>query len=347
MMFVGMSLVVVTSLVSAWLTSRLARAPHFGPIDLPNDRTLHSAPTPRTGGLAVLAALAGGALVAGVLGWLARPPWWEESVRVSVVFAGAALVAAHAYWNDLNETAVLARLGVQTGAAIVTVLAAGLTLDRTGVPLGPLAVPITVLGLVWMMNLYNFMDGMDGFAAGMTVVGFTALAGFAFRGGQSALAWASLLVVAATAGFLIHNFPPARIFLGDAGSVSLGFLAGSLSLLGVGEGVFDPWVPILIFSPFIVDATTTLGWRLLRGERVWRPHREHYYQRLVLAGWGHRNAVLAEYILMLASGVSAAIYVCANVAIQVCLLSLWAIIYCSCMCFVRALEIRRPKWPCA
>jgi UDP-N-acetylmuramyl pentapeptide phosphotransferase/UDP-N-acetylglucosamine-1-phosphate transferase len=343
MTLVGVSLVVVTGLVSGWLTHRLARA-HFGPIDHPNDRTLHSAPTPRTGGLAVLAALAGAMVVASVLAWLSHPPWWEQGVRVGVVFAVAALVAAHAYWSDLNGSTVLARLGIQTAAAIVAVLVAGLTLDRTGLPLGPLAVPITVLALVWMMNLYNFMDGMDGFAAGMTIVGFTTLAGLGFRGGRPALAWASLLVVATTAGFLVHNFPPARIFLGDAGSVSLGFLAGSISLLGVDEGLFDPWVPILIFSPFIVDSTVTLGRRLLRGERVWRPHREHYYQRLVLAGWGHRKTVLAEYVLMLASGVSAVVYVCANVAIQVCLLSSWAVIYCSCMCLVRALEIRRPKW---
>ena len=257
----------------------------------------------------------------------------------------AAVLAAHSYWNDLHETTVLTRLGVQAFAATVAVLGARLTLNPAGLSLGLLALPITVLALVWMTNLYNFMDGIDGFAGGMTVVGFTALAGFSFRGGQPMVGWVSLLVVGATAGFLVHNFPPARIFLGDVGSVPLGFLAGSLSLMGVRDGLFDPWVPVLLFSPFVVDATLTLVRRILRGERVWRPHREHYYQRLVLAGWGHRRTVLAEYALMVTSAVTAAAYVFVGEAIQVCLLALWAVIYCSCMYAVRTLETRRAGCP--
>ena len=208
----------------------------------------------------------------------------EISALLAATFLVAAVLAAHSYWNDLHETTVLTRLGVQAFAATVAVLGARLTLNPAGLSLGLLALPITVLALVWMTNLYNFMDGIDGFAGGMTVVGFTALAGFSFRGGQPMVGWVSLLVVGATAGFLVHNFPPARIFLGDVGSVPLGFLAGSLSLMGVRDGLFDPWVPVLLFSPFVVDATLTLVRRILRRERVWRPHREHYYQRLVLAG---------------------------------------------------------------
>jgi len=270
---------------------------------------------PRTGGVAIMATLMVGVTI--VLVWLGRRPQPESSDGIGVVLMAAAVLAAHSYWNDLHETTVLTRLGVQAFAATVAILGARLTLNPAGLSLGLLALPITVLALVWMTNLYNFMDGIDGFAGGMTVVGFTALAGFSFRGGQPMVGWVSLLVVGATAGFLVHNFPPARIFLGDVGSVPLGFLAGSLSLMGVRDGLFDPWVPVLLFSPFVVDATLTLVRRILRRERVWRPHREHYYQRLVLAGWGHRRTVLAEYALMATSAVTAAAYGFVGEAIQV------------------------------
>jgi UDP-N-acetylmuramyl pentapeptide phosphotransferase/UDP-N-acetylglucosamine-1-phosphate transferase len=96
--------------------------------------------------------------------------------------------------------------------------------------------------------------------------------------------------------------------MGDVGSVSLGFVAAALAVMGVHDGLFDLWVPLLIFSPFVADATVTLVRRLLRGEKVWRAHREHYYQRLVLAGWGHRRTVLAEYLLMAVCGMAAVMY---------------------------------------
>jgi UDP-N-acetylmuramyl pentapeptide phosphotransferase/UDP-N-acetylglucosamine-1-phosphate transferase len=344
MILAGLGLVGLAAVVSYWVAYRLARTPNFGAVDHPGERTLHATPTPRTGGVAILSTLMGAVVIAFTLAWLVgRPPL--ESSGLGIVLLVTAVLAAHAYWNDLNETTVLTRLGVQAVAATLVVLGARLTLDPAGLPLGRLALPVTVLALVWMTNLYNFMDGMDGFAGGMTIVGFAALAGFSFRGSRPVIGWFALLVVGATAGFLVHNFPPGRIFLGDVGSVPLGFLAGSLSLLGIRDRLFDVWVPVLIFSPFVVDATATLVRRLLRGERVWRPHREHYYQRLVLAGWGHRRTVLAEYALMVASGVTAAAYVLVSEAIQVCLLSLWAGIYCACMYAVRTLETGRSGCP--
>jgi UDP-N-acetylmuramyl pentapeptide phosphotransferase/UDP-N-acetylglucosamine-1-phosphate transferase len=204
--------------------------------------------------------------------------------------------------------------------------------------LGPVAVPLTILSLMWMTNLYNFMDGMDGFAGGMTVMGFGFLAYLAWSGGDAFVAVLSLLTVGATAGFLIYNRPPARIFMGDAGSTLLGFLAGSLSVLGIKRGLFDFWVPVLIFSPFIVDATTTLFRRLLRGEKIWRAHRQHYYQRLVLLGWSHRKTVRVEYCLMLCCGLSAVLYNRAGANERLALLVAWLLIYASLACGVRFAE---------
>jgi len=195
------------------------------------------------------------------------------------------------------------------------------------VSLGWIAVPVTILFFMWMTNLYNFMDGMDGFAAGMTVLGYGFLGFLAWKGGHQFIMLLSFLIVSAAGGFLLYNLPPARIFMGDVGSVSLGFIAAALAVMGVQDGLFDVWVPLLIFSPFIVDATVTLARRLLRGEKVWQAHREHYYQRLVLAGWGHRKTMLAEYFLMAACGITAVAYGQAGESWRLAILLGWVIVY--------------------
>jgi len=165
-----------------------------------------------------------------------------------------------------------------------------------------------MLFLIGMTNLYNFMDGMDGFAGGMTAFGYGFIALIGFRAGETALGVTGLLIVAATLGFLPYNWPPAKIFMGDVGSVTLGFLAGALILRGINAGLFDLWAPMLCFASFVVDASVTLARRLIRGERVWRAHREHFYQRLVLADWGHRRTLLTEYAVMLGCFASAIVY---------------------------------------
>jgi len=178
-----------------------------------------------------------------------------------------------------------------------------------------------------MINLYNFMDGMDGFAGGMTLFGFLFLGAGGYLAGDSQYAWMCWTVVAAATGFLVFNFPPARIFMGDTGSATLGALAAALSLWGIHSGLFPFWFPVLVFSAFIVDATVTLIRRALRGEKVWQAHREHYYQRLVQAGWGHRKTVLAEYLLMLMTGASALSLLGFSPDYQGILLGFWIIVY--------------------
>jgi UDP-N-acetylmuramyl pentapeptide phosphotransferase/UDP-N-acetylglucosamine-1-phosphate transferase len=156
--------------------------------------------------------------------------------------------------------------------------------------------------MLWMTNLYNFMDGSDGLAGGMTVLGFSFLGAGAWMSGDEVLLIECAIVAAAGAAFLLFNFPPARLFMGDAGSVPLGFLAAALSLSGWRDGDWPLWFPAAVFSPFIADATLTMAKRILSGERVWEAHNKHYYQRLVRMGWGHRTTALAEYALMAACG---------------------------------------------
>ena len=270
-------------------------------LDHPNARSLHQRPVPRTGGLAVLAGI-----LLGNTGLAVLLP--DTRAFLAPVLYGLLPLVLISWLDDRKSIAARWRFSVHVMAATSLILA-----FLTHNPSYPTAIVISplilasegVFGLfiVWMINLYNFMDGMDGFAGGMAAIGFTALAWL----GRADLGFAvsNLVIAAASLGFLAYNFPPAKLFLGDTGSTALGFLAAAGSLWGHQAGLFPFWAALWVFSPFIVDATVTLLRRLLRGERVWEAHRSHYYQRLVLLGWGHRRTVLVEYALMLACAGSA------------------------------------------
>jgi len=201
----------------------------------------------------------------------------------------------------------------------------------------------SLLFVVWMINLYNFMDGMDGFAAGMAVFGFGSYAALGWMAGDMTFATISMSLAAAAGGFLVFNFPPARIFMGDLGSSTLGFMAASLGLWADQKGLFPLWVAVLVFSPFIVDATVTLARRMLRGKRVWVAHKTHYYQRVVELGWGHRRTVLWEYVAMLGAGVSAVAAVGAGPPAQWVILVLWGAAYAIVAILVARLQKKGPQ----
>ncbi len=308
-------------------------------LDHPNPRSLHTEPIPRTGGLAIFGSVLLGIIVSVALGEGAA----LQTSAILWVLSMALLIGAVSFWDDRAGLSPGLRLGVQALAAVGVVWGAGLTVNIIPVPLigslslGWLAVPVTILFLIWVANLYNFMDGMDGFAGGMTVLGYGFLGLIAWRGNHYLVGLAVLMGTAA-GGFLFYNLSPARIFMGDVGSVPLGFIVAALAVLGTRDGLFDIWVPLLIFSPFIVDATVTLVRRLLRGERIWLAHREHYYQRLVLAGWGHRRTVLAEYALMLACGISAVVYVQVGEPWRLAILLGWMAVYAGLMWGVGVVE---------
>jgi UDP-N-acetylmuramyl pentapeptide phosphotransferase/UDP-N-acetylglucosamine-1-phosphate transferase len=263
------------ALAASWLLySRFGR---FA-LDEPNARSLHERPVPRTGGFAVLA----GAAVSLVFGSAAL---W---LPIGLAFA----LAVVSFLDDLSDLPATARLLAHVGAA-------GALLWHVLWPIYLVELVVLTLAVAWITNLYNFMDGSDGLAGGMSVIGFGAYALAARLGGDAALAALCVALAAACAGFLVHNFHPAKIFLGDIGSIPLGFLAGGLGIVGWRNDLWPLWFPVLVFGPFIGDATVTLVKRLIRGERLSQAHRDHYYQRMVRAGLGHRATACIAYAAML------------------------------------------------
>lgn len=273
--------------LAALLTLRWALASGWAwrlAVDTPNERSLHQRPTSRVGGLLVMP-------------WGLIGAWGlGHDAGLGLVLGASVVLLAVSFLDDRYGMPVVLRFGFHLMAAVVVAWAAS--------PYWWLVLPLA-LALGWMTNLYNFMDGADGVAGGMAVTGFGVYAIAAAQSGDMALAHSSLALVAVALAFLCFNFPPARIFMGDGGSIPLGFLAGALGLLGWSRGCWPAWFPLLVFSPFIVDATVTLLRRLVRGEKIWQAHREHAYQKLVRSGFSHRQLLAVAYPLMLVTGVCA------------------------------------------
>jgi UDP-N-acetylmuramyl pentapeptide phosphotransferase/UDP-N-acetylglucosamine-1-phosphate transferase len=266
----------VVALLVAWLLQ--TPAGRRIALDLPNERSLHDRPVPRTGGIAIVAGVATGCAVQ-----------WPG---LGVILAAAAALAVISLLDDVRHLPVAVRLSAHVAAAAVALM---VEVSSVGV----LALLVLALAVAWTANLYNFMDGSDGLAGGMTVVGFATYALAAGSGGNTALAVLCASVAAAALSFLAFNWHPARLFMGDVGSVPLGFLAGAIGLAGWSRGLWPLWFPLLVFAPFMGDATLTLIKRAWRRERVWEAHRDHYYQRLVRMGFGHRRTAGIEYGAML------------------------------------------------
>jgi Fuc2NAc and GlcNAc transferase len=233
-------------------------------------------------------------------------------LRLGVATLGAGtVIAVVGFLDDRLGLPSGLRLLVQIGAGCLAVLALGpvreLALAGWRLPLGPFALPVTVLGLVWLTNLYNFMDGIDGLAAGHTLV-VTGMATLLFAGtGAPDLRFVTSALAAVTLGFLPWNWAPARIFMGDVGSLFLGFILGVLGLAGVAAGAVTVPGWTLLMGVFVFDATVTLVRRMLRGERLDAAHRRHAYQRAVQSGWSHGTVAAGAMVLASLLGTGAVV----------------------------------------
>jgi UDP-N-acetylmuramyl pentapeptide phosphotransferase/UDP-N-acetylglucosamine-1-phosphate transferase len=273
--------------------------------DVPNERSLHTTPVPRTGGIALMAGISAGWVLM-VQSWI----WW-------IVLPALGLFAL-SLLDDARNLQPKTRLIGHLFAALIVVGFSGV---------GWLWMLPVLLFVIWMTNLYNFMDGSDGLAGGMALFGFSFYGIAGLMKEDVAFAMMNFTVGAAALGFLYHNFHPAKIFMGDAGSIPLGFLAAAFGVWGWQHGYWTFWFPVLVFSPFTADATFTLFKRIARREKLSQAHRSHYYQRLVQMGWGHRDTAIAEYVLMFAAGASALWGLHLDANSQLGFLLGWAVIY--------------------
>lgn len=253
------------TLAVAWaLSTRLIHSP----LAQPNARSLHDHPVPRSGGIAIWAG--------GALAWVTAgaPAWW-------LLPLGAVLSVS--LLDDWRPLPARIRLAVHFGAACAVALA----YRQSDSTVAWLLALLSAVAVAWMTNLYNFMDGSDGLAAGTGSIGFGAYAAAAAQGGAHDLTLQCASVAAACLAFLVFNRPPARIFMGDVGAAGLGFSAGLIGLHGFAMGIWEFWLPPLVFAPFIVDATITLLRRWRRGEPLAEAHRSHFYQRRILVEGAH------------------------------------------------------------
>jgi UDP-N-acetylmuramyl pentapeptide phosphotransferase/UDP-N-acetylglucosamine-1-phosphate transferase len=252
-------------------------------------------PTPRGGGVAVVGST--------LLAWAVLAKAGSGSPAILGVSLGAGFLALVSWIDDLRGLSPMVRLLAQSAAVAIGIFALPETQNVLQVWLGSAAY-FTAIGLVWIWwtNLFNFMDGIDGLAGGEAAAigaGLLLFAGVGV-GTDPALALLAAAVTGAVIGFLVWNWSPARIFLGDVGSVPLGYLLGFLLL---GPAMHGHWkVALILPLYFLADATITLARRLLRGERVWQAHREHYYQQAVRRGLGHaavvRRVIAADLLLI-------------------------------------------------
>lgn len=277
--------------IVAYLLTGIVRrhALRTGLIDVPNHRSSHVVATPRGGGLAIAVVLIAFILALGLLQYV--------PMRLVLAFiGGGTLVAAVGWMDDRHGLSARLRLTMHLAAAGWAVWwLGGFTVLRVGtweLPLGFSGSILAVLGVAWAVNLYNFMDGIDGLAAGQALVAGLGAGIIALGTGHLTIALVSLLVAGASAGFLGWNWPPAKIFMGDVSSGLLGYwfavlalasdLSGSLNLLGWGT----------LLAVFAVDASATLLRRILQRENWMEAHRTHAYQLFVASGLSHRTVTV-------------------------------------------------------
>ncbi|WP_068635758.1 MraY family glycosyltransferase [Thauera butanivorans] len=263
-------------------------------LDLPNARSSHAVPTPRGGGVAI------------VLGFLAATAWLAAHGALPWTWAWALLgagtaVALVGFLDDHGHVPARWRLLAHFCAAawVLAWLGGAPPLALSGAAPGWIGNGLAAIYLAWMLNLYNFMDGIDGIAAVEAICAGLGGGALYLLAGQPALALLPLALAAAAAGFLYWNFPPARIFMGDAGSGFVGVALGAMSLQAgwVSPELFWGW--LILLGVFVVDATFTLLRRLLRGERVHEAHRRHAYQFAARHFGSHRPVTLAVAALNL------------------------------------------------
>lgn len=334
--------------VTTWLvTPAIVRLAHrVGAVDLPGPRKIHATPIPRVGGVAVFLGFAAGLVFAAfATGYVANAPhprlgYW------SILSVAAATVLLLGLVDDIRTVSFKWKFAFQIVAA-TAVWWAGFRIELLGIPfvpsgvhLGVWSLPVTILWIVGITNAFNLIDGLDGLAVGTALITTTVVAIIALHGGRIAVSAISVALVGSLAGFLRYNFNPAQIFLGDSGSMFLGFSIAVISIHGSQKNVAAVAVlgPLLIMWYPILDTGMAVARRLnsIRSDsagrggvrymvrnayRVFLPDRGHFHHRLLEAGMSHRGAVLSLYACALATAVAALVVMVTNSLVLATLLA--------------------------
>ena len=271
-------------------------------LDSPNERTLHQGLVPRGGGLSIVITM----LLALLLLWLG----WRLPV-IPYLFLTVIILGVLGWLDDRHSLGPLLKVGIQLGVGMIVITYIGMIeeVEIAGykIVFGAAAAIFSALWLVWLTNVFNFMDGIDGIAASYTAVIACVMGIWFVLDDNSALALFCYIMMAAALGFLIWNWTPARIFMGDVGSITLGGVFAALAIFG--NSSYD--VPItaymILFGVFLFDTVVTLFRRLLQGKTVWQPHREHYYQRAVALGFSHAQVTVMVILITIVLAVLASL----------------------------------------
>ena len=336
--FVGITLFLVAAITSLVLTPWIAKgATALGFLDKPETRKIHSNPIPRLGGVSVVCSICIALLAGAILfnkGHL--PLTLKESIWVPLLI-GSVIVFIVGVWDDISPLPVGVKFGVQSIAALLAI-AWGIRFDRvsflgeTGLEIGLFAYPLTFLWIIGITNAFNLVDGLDGLSAGLaSIAAGTSAAVFIMRGNPGE-AMLLIITLGALVGFLRYNFYPAKIFLGDSGSLVIGYILALTAISGSQKGVTALAIlfPLLVFGLPIADTVISMVRRYLGSfqviqpykgpikqklfsmRRMFEPDREHIHHRLLAVGFSHRGAVLTLYGLGLSLSVLAFLTVLAN-----------------------------------
>ena len=298
----GLSLTILSAILTYVLMNRVQL------IDYPNERSSHGRPMPRSGGIAIVVTFFVGIAITYLVGEETKI---QEPYFLGFVFSAIAVTVV-SFYDDAAGVSYTTKLATQIVCASVCI-AFGLVIDQIPIPfygyisLGWASYPLTLLWVVGMTNAFNFMDGLDGLAAGTAVVACAFYALIAAGAGSNFVYIHSYVALAAALGFLVFNRPPARVFMGDIGSQFLGFTLAVLSIIGFqydSAHVSFLVMPLLFFN-FIWDTLFTLGHRLIRAQTATEAHREHLYQLLNRLGFSHKRVTWFHYGVAIAQGFGA------------------------------------------
>lgn len=306
MVYLTLLICFAASIIITPLVKKLAIK--IGAVDKPNQRKVHQKIMPRLGGLAIYLSF--------IIGLLILRPGGEYFLPILI---GSIIIIITGVLDDMIELSAKVKLLGQLAAALVVVLG-GVNVDYINIPfmgelnLGPLSIPLTIIWIVGITNAINLIDGLDGLAAGVSSIALITISGMAILKGDMFVVSMGLIVLGSTLGFLIYNFHPAKIFMGDTGALYLGYMIAVLSLLGFKNvTMISLIIPVIILGVPISDTFFAIIRRIVNKQPLSAPDKSHLHHCLLRLGFSHRQTVLLIYALAAMFGLAAVILTQATV----------------------------------